>query len=462
MSAPTHYFDIPQDTLPAFQRGNPPVPDAYYTYDPNGATQERHPTSWGPSEPRWPHMTQSAGMQTQQLPPWSVYSQPQQLPPWSAHSQPQQLPHWSTASNPQQLPDPQSGIASPWSAPYNAYQLPNVWSTRSQPQQLPNSWRYTPYDFGGDFPQHTAPNWTYQSFPPDGDAPGMFPAADAGNHRPSMLARASSDRSPPSYAASVPSLPASYAHPRAYGNHTSRASHTSHKSKTSSASHTPIGSHPHPLAPGIAVLDRSSRTARPNDWRPDFRPKRRKFSYRRLFSSSTTHLNRPRTLHALLQHHPTKTPPITYDLRNTPAPDTVYLPLQHRTAALPDLYQLAFSPPAHAVTLLHPRLPWLVHVRAGSPAGITILDVLEGLHRALHRRIHAADLYNDVLGGDDRDAISAAFTARCGGDRELYAKGVKRVDFMSDDVFFCGLAKRANGIWEVKTRPVPAPSDYDC
>ncbi|KAL1732161.1 hypothetical protein EV714DRAFT_248027 [Schizophyllum commune] len=96
-----YQFDIPPDTIPAFQRGPPPVPDEYYSYDPNGAMYSPRRMSWGGHRPRMPQI-------------------------YTAASAPAQLPPWSTLARPQPLP------GSPHYTPYNA-------SSMSLPAILPNS-----------------------------------------------------------------------------------------------------------------------------------------------------------------------------------------------------------------------------------------------------------------------------------------------------------------------------------
>ncbi|KAL1745483.1 hypothetical protein HDZ31DRAFT_36308, partial [Schizophyllum fasciatum] len=358
---PDGYFDIPP--TPAFQRGCPPVPGAYYTYDPNGASYPPRPMSWHGHRPRMPQM-------------------------YSAASAPAQLPPWSTLSKPQPLP--------------------------------------------GDFGNHDSPYGPYMPLPPvfstRNDAPGMFPPSTASD----------SDEPPP------------LARAHTY-NSSSRAAHGRYAS-----------------VPDFAVYDSSARSVRPADWRADFRPPRRRFGCRRLSLSnplapspgtSRGRTTRGHKLHPLLQHHTRKhrEPPIAYNLRDALA--APYLPQQHRFATDADLFQLALQPATHEPAyLFHPRLPWIVRVRPGSPTGLTIRDVFEGLCAALHRQIRVHHLYNEVLNGDDRDAVSAAYKARCKGDHELYAEGVKRIDFMGPEVIFCGLAKARNGLWEIKTMPIDEES----
>ncbi|TFK31661.1 hypothetical protein BDQ12DRAFT_693750 [Crucibulum laeve] len=79
--------------------------------------------------------------------------------------------------------------------------------------------------------------------------------------------------------------------------------------------------------------------------------------------------------------------PISWDIRHPPistharSPDPVpsrYLdfPMLQRDPSPLDLAQLATSPPATFLRIMHPKLPWYIDIQASHSEGITVYDVL--------------------------------------------------------------------------------------
>ncbi|KAK6992567.1 hypothetical protein R3P38DRAFT_2569505 [Favolaschia claudopus] len=146
---------------------------------------------------------------------------------------------------------------------------------------------------------------------------------------------------------------------------------------------------------------------------------------------------------------------ISYDLRRAPDQSPYMGNFQPRSPQ--DMYEMAVTPFAARMRLVHPRLPWYVDVGARFTAnGITILDVLHSLFDTLNRPIAARDFWNEEMGKKDRDSLTKTYKERCAkrgdelGVREELAKGIYKVDFLGADCIFVGLVRR-NGIWEIKT-----------
>lgn len=112
-----------------------------------------------------------------------------------------------------------------------------------------------------------------------------------------------------------------------------------------------------------------------------------------------------------------------------------------------DRLQFATDPPTHEMRLYHPFLPWDVHIRASSPSGITIQDILCQLYCQLQAPIVQTDCENDILSLDDKERLSNGY--RNSISRGL-AGGVRKVDFLGLYVWFQGLARTREG-WLIKT-----------
>ncbi|KAF8172487.1 hypothetical protein BJ912DRAFT_1034130 [Pholiota molesta] len=210
------------------------------------------------------------------------------------------------------------------------------------------------------------------------------------------------------------------------------------------------------------VWDEHNLARRPRDWRADFTGREGLAGY---LPQMLPAMLKPKTdvrewtdterreIHPLLQYRPAA-PPISYDLRHASAPFDPSLP-SFPTLARPhndiDLAQLASSPPAFFLRLVHPLLPWPVDVRAGHPNGITVYDVLRGLTGQLGTPIHGRHFWNEALGAAERGVVAQAFQERCRGRLELVPRGVLQVDFLGERCVFLGVVRGARGVWEVKT-----------
>ena len=162
--------------------------------------------------------------------------------------------------------------------------------------------------------------------------------------------------------------------------------------------------------------------------------------------------NRPHVhLNPLISYRPRRTDlTVIYNMRFEPLPHLGVHFLQ-RPATTLDYYQLATSPPVDRLTLWHPKLPWYIKVRASTPYGVTIHDVLFGIYTQLRRPISQDEYYTDALTARDREMLGLAFEERCGGDIREIAGGVRRVDFLGREAGFIGLVRSRKGVWELKS-----------
>ena len=161
--------------------------------------------------------------------------------------------------------------------------------------------------------------------------------------------------------------------------------------------------------------------------------------------------NRPHVrLNPLISYRPRRRDlTVISNMRFEPLPHHGVSFLQRPATAL-DYYQLATSPPVDRLTLWHPKLPWYIKVRASTPIGVTIHDVLFGIYTQLRRPITQDEYYTEELTARDREILGWAFEERCAGDIGEIARGVRRVDFLGREVGFVGLVRSRKGVWELK------------
>lgn len=102
--------------------------------------------------------------------------------------------------------------------------------------------------------------------------------------------------------------------------------------------------------------------------------------------------------------------------------------------------------------LYHPKLPWYIDIHQSHPNGVTVFDILVQMHMQLMTQIQGRHYWNEELQEEDRAKIAAAFQARCDGDAQEAANGVRQIDFLGRKVLFEGLSRGKNGMWEIKTQ----------
>lgn len=90
-------------------------------------------------------------------------------------------------------------------------------------------------------------------------------------------------------------------------------------------------------------------------------------------------------------------------------------------------------------------------MHASTPQGITIEDLLVGLYEDLQTPIRHHEYYTVALSTEDRQMVDMAFQRRCRGEPKEIRKGVRRVDFLGDQVCFVGVRRARGGSWEIKT-----------
>lgn len=153
-------------------------------------------------------------------------------------------------------------------------------------------------------------------------------------------------------------------------------------------------------------------------------------------------------LHQLIRYQ--HNPPVNWDLRTPPQTIKFYdIP---RPVIGSDLARYACEPPVPYMRLYHSRLPWYIDVQASTYTGVNLQDLILAIWTSLRTPIVHADYYNDELDDEDRDRINWAFKVRCMDDPAETACGVRRVDFLKKNVFFEGLTKGKQGMWEIRTR----------
>jgi len=205
---------------------------------------------------------------------------------------------------------------------------------------------------------------------------------------------------------------------------------------------------------------------RPHDWRSGYKPPSKSY-FRRRFESLVVHskidtrscvLTPPLRLNFLLEATQDDFPNIFCDLRNAPIKSAIFLPYLNRLTNTIDFCQLITSPPIHHMTLWHRKLPWQFNIEASQPNGITIYDFFRHLHQQLHQPIVQEEYYTDELAPGDREELIMAFQTRRAMFPDQLPVGVRRIDFLGQEVCFIGLKHRRGGKWEIKTE-LPPPKE---
>jgi len=206
---------------------------------------------------------------------------------------------------------------------------------------------------------------------------------------------------------------------------------------------------------------------RPYEWRSGYKPPSKSY-FRRHFESfvapytfttaRSCMLTPPIRLHYLLVATHADLPNIFYDLRQPRIKHAVFLPYLNRLPNAIDFSQLITSPPIHRMTLWHRKLPWQINIEARQPNGITIHDFFRQIHQQLHQPIAQEEYFTDELTPSDREMLIMAFQARCALFPEQLAAGVRRIDFLGQEVCFIGLKRPRGERWEFKTR-LPPPKE---
>lgn len=250
--------------------------------------------------------------------------------------------------------------------------------------------------------------------------------------------------------------------------------HKPQKQKAYAVPSTPApltsGLFPARLGPNPEHLDAFNLGSRPRDWRPDYKPVRG-FCFSRILSpfigqsgapylymntkSSPAPASAKRSFSSIAPffHYSPDHASVFWDLRTEPGPTTVHSTrLGGRILDELDISQLATE--AQCIWIYHTDLPWYIIINAMRPNGITVGDVLSEIHSQLMEPIRQIHYWNSVLTSRDREVLGTAFEYRCKSDPSMVAKGICRVDFLSNAVYFVGLVKGKYGMWEMKTGAV--------
>ncbi|EJC99118.1 uncharacterized protein FOMMEDRAFT_23033 [Fomitiporia mediterranea MF3/22] len=213
------------------------------------------------------------------------------------------------------------------------------------------------------------------------------------------------------------------------------------------------GSSPSPSASVINGFASGPRSQykRPEDWRQGFSMSKpgaltRVFSIGKGKNGSGFSLFNKPSVHWTLDVQKAR---CTWDVRKPPGHFLV-LP-DHRPLSYLELQEGAMSPPPLRMKLVHPKLPWTIHVAAGPGEVITVAHLLATVHAELNRQIFQQDFWNDDLSEHDRKRVHDAWSSRSGGDRAIAEQGIKRVDFLCDRYVFEGI-KRVGEVWEMKLK----------
>ncbi|KAJ4479392.1 hypothetical protein J3R30DRAFT_2755930 [Lentinula aciculospora] len=191
----------------------------------------------------------------------------------------------------------------------------------------------------------------------------------------------------------------------------------------------------------IMHMARWRAAGRPAHWRPGYKPSaltRMGRCFAKPICISSIH-----ELHPLISYKFPRHFPLLLDLRCPHTTTVFHNPERHSNMI--DFHQLATNPPTHEMQLYHPLLPWYVDIRASTPSGITIGDILNQLCNSLETSIVQADFYNRALTSDNREQILNAYHLR-------NAKGsaMCRVDFLCSQFLFRGLTRTREG-WLIRT-----------
>ncbi|KAI0040871.1 hypothetical protein FA95DRAFT_809633 [Auriscalpium vulgare] len=225
-----------------------------------------------------------------------------------------------------------------------------------------------------------------------------------------------------------------------------------------SSMYSPGSSYSLPDSPSSATTRSRARAEhfgeRPRAWRPDF--SMRGPGLAALLPSlprrNSTAGIPSFTLNERIRYAALREPPVVYDLRHDLS--RIQLRELKRPVTNYDLTRYVTEPPMAHMRLYHPRLPWYVDVNTPGQAGATMYDVFTVLARVLLSRVKDHDLYNAEVLNEDRARITQAWKERCQYDDRAMAQGVLKVDFLTRDCIFIGLAKGRDGMFEIKTRKV--------
>ena len=97
------------------------------------------------------------------------------------------------------------------------------------------------------------------------------------------------------------------------------------------------------------------------------------------------------------------------------------------------------------MTVWHRELPWQINIEASQPNGITIYDFFYQIHQQLQLSIAQEEYYTDELAPGDREALTMAFQIRCAMFPDQLLAGIRRIDFLGQEVCFIGLNRSRGG-----------------
>ncbi|RDB16364.1 hypothetical protein Hypma_002736 [Hypsizygus marmoreus] len=133
---------------------------------------------------------------------------------------------------------------------------------------------------------------------------------------------------------------------------------------------------------------------------------------------------------------------INYDLRIPPVPRFEF---EYETPAT--------TPPSTSLVLYHPLLPWTISVTREEMSSVTIYDVILQIWQQLDIEVQDSEWISLGLGLSNKREILNMLSERYSSDGEgsRVSTGLRRADFLGNNVIFEGLVQGIDGMWEMKT-----------
>ncbi|KDQ18779.1 hypothetical protein BOTBODRAFT_143136 [Botryobasidium botryosum FD-172 SS1] len=130
-------------------------------------------------------------------------------------------------------------------------------------------------------------------------------------------------------------------------------------------------------------------------------------------------------------------PRLHYDFRTPPSDAEGYI--DHELSD-DEKMEAICMPPLHEIDVVSKSFPWTIKLRATSPVGVTLWDMVTQIHEELMKGVKDPEWW--ILSPEERAAISAQFEANCSSiaDRDK-RQGVCRIDWLKKDTKFKGFSK---------------------
>jgi len=201
-----------------------------------------------------------------------------------------------------------------------------------------------------------------------------------------------------------------------------------------------------PPSPALSTLSRANSL-------PSSTPQLHVYTLSPVMSTHSVSKLRPRsalrrTAHPLLMLSDAgKHAPLVYDIRRNPSTMSLY----HHPLPTSVLNEPAIYPPLPEITIISPYISskWSIRVLASNKTYVTVLDLIDTLHRSLRTTVSAAE-YQGLPTDKARTRVALAYQERYraleghhGYDEEKMG-GLKRIDFLMEYTKFLGLSMSVN------------------